>query len=336
MILCVTLNPCLDKTLTVPPWRPGDSVRGTALREVVGGKGNNVARALRRLGHAARPVTFLGGPTGRHCEELLRSVDGLDPIIAPTAAPTRVILTVRAEGPTPPTAFFDPDPAIASAEAEDLYRRAESALAEGGVRLVTLSGSSPAESTHHLYSDLIALARAHRVPVFLDTYGPALDAIWGFWPDVIQLNRHEAAGLLRKPPRALPEDTEILDLLDDWARHGVRVGLVTDGPEAVLACARGRFFRVLPPEIEAVNPIGSGDSLLAGLADGWLAELGTEALLRRAVACGAANARTWDAGALDPDAVRELEAEVVVEPMDRPAAAPAPSSLFRRTTGRRR
>ena len=46
MILCVTLNPCLDKTLTVPPWRPGDLVRGTAIREVVGGKGNNVARAL--------------------------------------------------------------------------------------------------------------------------------------------------------------------------------------------------------------------------------------------------------------------------------------------------
>ena len=50
MILCITLNPCLDKTLTVPPWRPGDLVRGVAIREVVGGKGNNVARALQRLG----------------------------------------------------------------------------------------------------------------------------------------------------------------------------------------------------------------------------------------------------------------------------------------------
>src|SRR5206468_466912 len=60
MIFCVTLNPCLDKTLTVPPWRPGDSVRGRAVREVVGGKGNNVARALAALGHTARPVTFLG------------------------------------------------------------------------------------------------------------------------------------------------------------------------------------------------------------------------------------------------------------------------------------
>ena len=50
MILCVTLNPCLDKTLTVPAWKPGDLVRGSAVREVVGGKGNNVARALKGWG----------------------------------------------------------------------------------------------------------------------------------------------------------------------------------------------------------------------------------------------------------------------------------------------
>ena len=71
MILCVTLNPCLDKTLMVPDWKPGDLVRGTEVREVVGGKGNNVARALTRLGRTARPVTFLGGSVGQHCAELL-------------------------------------------------------------------------------------------------------------------------------------------------------------------------------------------------------------------------------------------------------------------------
>src|SRR3954453_10894802 len=102
MILCVTLNPCLDKTLAVPSWRPGDSVRGTAVREVVGGKGNNVARALTRLGRAARPVSFFGGPIGARCEELLRRDDGLDPLVTPTEAPTRIILTVRTDGQPDP------------------------------------------------------------------------------------------------------------------------------------------------------------------------------------------------------------------------------------------
>ena len=209
MILCVTLNPCLDKTLKVPAWRPGDSVRGLSVREVVGGKGNNVARALTRLGRTARPVTFLGGPIGPHCDDLLRNDDGLDPLVTPTEAPTRVILTVRTEGTADQTAFFDPDPAITQAEADALFHRVEGAMLEGDVTALTLSGSSPSPATHGLYSDLIALARSRRVPVFLDTYGPALDAIWGFWPDAIQLNRREAAAHLRRPA---PTDAELLGL----------------------------------------------------------------------------------------------------------------------------
>src|SRR5262249_49462627 len=105
MILCVTLNPCLDKTLTVPACRPGDSVSGRRTSEVVGGKGNNVARALKRLGRDARPATFLGGPVGQLCEGLLRSADGLDPLVTPTAAPTRTILTVRTDDSAEQTAF---------------------------------------------------------------------------------------------------------------------------------------------------------------------------------------------------------------------------------------
>ena len=131
MILCVTLNPCLDKTLTVPPWQPGDLVRGTAIREVVGGKGNNVARALRRLGQQARPVTFLGGPIGGLCESRLRADDGLDPIVIPTKAPTRVILTVRTGTSAEQTAFFDPDPAISPDEAEEMHRSVQAALQNG-------------------------------------------------------------------------------------------------------------------------------------------------------------------------------------------------------------
>ena len=312
MILCATLNPCLDKTLVVPGWRPGDSVRGLAAREVVGGKGNNVARALTRLGRSARPATFLGGAVGAHCQRLLERDDGLDPLVTPTEAPTRVILTVRTEGTADQTAFFDPDPAIHPAEAEAFFHRVEGALIEGGVAALTLSGSSPSPSTHGLYSDLIALARSRRVPVFLDTYGPALDGIWGFWPEVIQLNRREAGLYLRNPA---PGDDAIWAMLDDWSRHGVSFGIVTDGPRPALIRHRGQRLRATPPPIEPVNPIGSGDCLLAGLADAWLAGLGHEAILRRAFACAVANALVWDAGAIDPEEVRRQEEAIAIEPV---------------------
>ncbi|WP_148593460.1 1-phosphofructokinase family hexose kinase [Aquisphaera giovannonii] len=313
MIVCVTLNSCLDKTLEVPAWRPGDLVRGKTLREVVGGKGNNVARALKRLGRPARPATFLGGSVGRHCAELLRRDDGFDPIAVPTQSETREILTVLTEGTTEQTAFFDPDPVITPKEAEQFADEIERALAGRGVAALTLSGSSPSPATHGLFSDLISLARAKRIPVFLDTYGPALDAIWGFWPMALQLNRKEAAGRLRK---AEASDSDVLGILGDWSRHGVTCGIVTDGPRPVLAQIRDHRYRAIPPTIKAINPIGSGDSLLAGLADGWLNQLEPEPMLRRAIACAVSNALVWDAGAIEPEQVDRLADEVVVEPID--------------------
>jgi 1-phosphofructokinase family hexose kinase len=312
MILCVTLNPCLDKTLVVPRWGPGDSVRGRAVREVVGGKGNNVARALTRLGRPARPVTFLGGPVGIHCQDLLRREDHLDPIIVATASPTRVILTVRTQDSPDQTAFFDPDPAVLPAEADALVRAVASALDAGGIEAVTLSGSSPARATHALYSDLIRLVRTRAIPVFLDTYGPALDAIGSSWPDAIQLNRREAAAHLRTTTAALSDD-QVRTMLADWSRHGVRWGIVTDGPGAVFGLLDGRHYHALPPPITAVNPIGSGDCLMAGITDAWLAQLNPTDTLRHGIACAVANALVWDAGSVDPGTVRAYEAAIVVE-----------------------
>jgi 1-phosphofructokinase family hexose kinase len=310
MILCVTLNPCLDKTLVVPPWRPGDLVRGLAVRDVVGGKGNNVARALERLGRRARPVTFLGGAVGTLCERLLRDDDHLDPLVIHTLAPTRVILTVRTEGTSEQTAFFDPDPAIEPGEAQALLRRVDQAIQEGSVDAVTLSGSSPAAATHRLFSDLTALAQSRQIPVFLDTYGPSLDAIGGSWPLAIQINRREAAVRLRKPQAA---DGDVAGLLGEWSRHGVVCGIVTDGPNPVWAIVHGRAYKATPPRIEPVNPIGSGDSMLAGVVDGWLKGLAADSLLKRGVACAVGNALVWDAGAIEPAAVESWETNVVVE-----------------------
>jgi tagatose 6-phosphate kinase len=254
-------------------------------------------------------LTFLGGPVGNRCSDLFRSVEGFDPLIVTTEASTREILTLKAPS-IASTAFFDPDPNLSDQDAEALLRLVEQTLEGGEIEALTLSGSSPSVSTHGLYSDLIALARARNVPAFLDTYGPALEAIWGFWPEVIQLNRKEAGLLLKK---TLPTEADLVRLLEKWSKHGVQVAVVTDGPGPVLARIQGRNYRAFPPEIEPVNPIGSGDCLLAGLVDGRLAGFEPSVLLQRGVASAVANALVWDAGAIDAGEVRRIEGNVKVE-----------------------
>ncbi len=211
-----------------------------------------------------------------------------------------------------------------------MHRGVEEAL-RGDVAALTLSGSSPSPVTHGLYSDLIALARARRIPVFLDTYGPALDAIWGFWPTAIQLNRREAAAHLRQ---AGLSDDDAAGLLHEWHRHGVVWGVITDGPRPAAIMYRGRRYRATPPPIEAVNPIGSGDSLLAGLVDGWLEPDGA-----RGAIAPCAGLRRWPmrwSGTPAPSTrprSTDGPSEIEIEPMargDLSTAAGNPSFFARR------
>ncbi len=248
---------------------------------------------------------------GRDCERLLRSDDALEAIVVPTESSTRVILTLRTEATSEQTAFFDPNPAITVEEARALAACVERELCGGGIEALCLSGSSPALATHGLYSELIELAQTGGVPVFLDTYGPSLAAISGFWPTSIQLNRREAALYLSK---SAASDSDVAALLDEWSRRGVLCGVVTDGPNPVAIIYRGKRYRAVPPRITPVNPIGSGDCFLAGLVDGWLSGLEPEPLFSHAIGCAVANALVWDAGAIESELVAQWRDEVMVEP----------------------
>ena len=162
MNLCVTLNPCLDKTLVVPPWTPGEhQVRGRSFGQVVGGKGVNVARALRRLRVRAQPALFLGGELGQLCQRLLREQDGFEPLVTWTQSPTREILTVRTEDTADQTAFFDPNPAILPGERDEFAEKLVDAFA-AGVAWCAMSGSSPCRETDDLYAVLVRQARKQR------------------------------------------------------------------------------------------------------------------------------------------------------------------------------
>ncbi len=290
MNLCVTLNPCLDKSLVVPPWQPGEhQVRGREFGQVVGGKGVNVARALRRLGRAACPVLFLGGELGQLCDRLLREQDGLEPVVSWTAAPTREILTVRTLDTAHQTAFFDPNPAILPHERDDLEEKLAAAFRVGAA-WCAMSGSSPCPVTDDFYAVVIRRARLAGVRTLLDTYGACLAPALQARPDIAKMNRvecEEALGVRLDQPAA------VRDALRQLRGAGIAIVAITFGARGMAGAWDDQIAAWQPPPIEVVNPIGSGDAMSAGLIDALSRGDQPGEALGWAMACAAANVQRW-------------------------------------------
>jgi tagatose 6-phosphate kinase len=292
MKLCVTLNSCLDKTLTVPPWTPGEhQVRGSAVSQVVGGKGVNVARALCRLGHAAQPALFLGGELGQLCYRLLREQDSFTPLVTWTQAPTREILTVRTGDTAEQTAFFDPNPAVRPEERDELADKLAHVFA-AGADWCAMSGSSPCAVTDDLYAALVRSARAAGVRTLVDTYGDCLNVALDARPDVVKLNRKECEQVLGQE---LTTTQAISGALGQLRQRGIAHVAVTFGARGMAAAWDDVIVAWKPPAIHLINPIGAGDAMTAGLIDALSRGEEPARAFRWAMACAVASVEHWGA-----------------------------------------
>jgi 1-phosphofructokinase family hexose kinase len=306
--ICVTLNPCLDKSLVVPPWSPGEhQVRGTAFQQVVGGKGVNVARGLCRLGQPAQPALFLGGELGRLCARLLQQQDGFVPIISWTTDPTREILTVRTEGTAEQTAFFDPNPTILHTEKVRLQERLEEAFARDVV-WCAMSGSSPCNVTDDFYAWAVQSARESGVRTLVDTYGTCFQDALQAGPDVVKMNRSECEQAIGQK---LHSATAVEHALR-WIRSfGVGCAAITFGQRGMAASWNDAVGAWQPPRIQYMNPIGAGDAMSAGLIDALTRFDDHEKALRWAMACAVCSVERWIACDFDRSNVESMDARLV-------------------------
>jgi 1-phosphofructokinase family hexose kinase len=307
MNLCVTLNPCLDKTLEVPPWTPGEhQVRGRACGQMVGGKGVNVARALARLGHPARPALFLGGELGHLCERLLREQDRFEPIVTWTAAPTREVLTVRTEGTADQTGFFDPNPAITSGERDAFVSQVAAAFA-GGARWCAMSGSSPCVVTDDVYAHLVHDARRLGVSTVVDTYGACFPVALAAAPDVVKLNCLECEQALGL---TLDTATAVETAVRRIRGAGAGSVAITFGSRGMVAAWDEHIVAWKPPSVHLINPIGAGDAMTAGIIDALSRGEDPDAAFRWGMACAVASVENWLACDFQPAEAKAMRSRI--------------------------
>ncbi|MBI3910655.1 MAG: 1-phosphofructokinase family hexose kinase [Armatimonadetes bacterium] len=308
IFLTVTLNPALDKTLFLDENAPGVTIRARRVVDLAGGKGINVARALRRLGAQVRSLMPLGGWSGRETERLAE-VEGLHPRVVPIAGTTRLALTLREEGTGRTWHYLEPGPSLMPDEQERLRTTFATSLAE--CTGVAISGGLPCPEVEPLLGWMVERAREAGVRVVLDTHGPALRSAASALPWLVKPTLEELEAWAGRP---LPEEAEQWAALTDLVARGPEVAVLSRGPGAVLARWRNARFVVRPPAVAEVNTLGSGDAMVAGILWASVCSEDPAEILRWGVACGAANAAVWDPGGIERESVEPLLGKVRVEP----------------------
>jgi 1-phosphofructokinase family hexose kinase len=283
-VLCVTPNPAIDRTLTVPQLRADEVNRAQFARSAAGGKGVNVARAMLGLGQPVLCAGTVGGLQGALFAELARR-EGLAARWTAIAGETRVCTILIDPAHKHNTVVNEQGPAISEAE----WRRFHGDVVDAAIEAsaVCLCGSAPPGTSPDSYKALLEALAAGGQPVWVDTSGELLAAAASAPGVHLKVNLVEAAGLVGV---ALSTVEDAFRAAADLRLNNNRTVVITLGAQgAILASARGRW-QARPPVIKAINAVGSGDSFLAGLVTAFEQGLDEPAALAWGVAAGAANA----------------------------------------------
>ena len=327
MIITVTLNAAIDKTLAVPNFRLGRRHRAIEQRALAGGKGVNVARALKGLGQPVIATGFAGGPTGtRIIEQLTEEAILNDFVRIREESRTSTAVVDPASGEQ--TEINEYGPQVTEAEL-DLFRDKLLYLAKGA-GVCVFCGSLPGGAPGSLYADLVQALRKLGVTTVLDSEGEALDLATRAEPTVVTPNELEAEELVG---HEFADDDDRLRAVSEIVELGAReavmtletgcIALVEDPSAIAQADSRRRLYRcALEPADTPVSRVGSGDAFLAGYVAARYGGRAAEDGLRFAVGCGAESTQHFGAGVLDARAVERLAADVAVEVLPEPALQP--------------
>ena len=301
MLLCVTPNPALDRTLTTSNFTLGGVFRPSSVLNAAGGKGVNTARAARVFGVDALCMGPLGGHIGRFVADLAER-EGLHGAWTWVEQGTRVCTIVVNPDNNQVTSLYEQMDALTLEDWQRVQHDIEQHIHEA--ESVCISSSVPKGVTPAAFAEFVAALITSGKSIWLDTSGAPLAAAMRV-PNVnIKVNDEEAAEALSQPINDVDQAIGAARSLSQ--RTGGAVVITMGGRGAVMAFSGGSWH-AQPPMIEVKSAVGSGDSFLAGLMIGLRES--PEIALRLGIAAGAANAMSIGGGQFSRATVDELAAK---------------------------
>jgi len=316
MIITVTLNAAIDKSLSVPNFRLGRRHRTVEQTTLPGGKGVNVARTLKTLGQPVIATGFAGGATGTRIVEALTDEAILNDFVR-IHDESRTNTAVMDPTNGQQTEINERGPAVTAGELE-LFRDKLVYLARGAA-IVVLAGSIPRGLEMDVYAEIIKELRKLGLIVVVDTDGDPLRHAVRAEPHVVSPNVLESEELVG---HEFNDDEDRVIAVREMVNLGAEEAIMTvaDGCFAsVVVDGEAVLQRVRIEPRESVAAVGAGDAFLAGYVSARYAGKPPPECLRYGVACGTDSVQRLGAGLVDPQKVERLLSEVEVQRLPTPA-----------------
>jgi 1-phosphofructokinase family hexose kinase len=313
VIVTVTLNAAIDRTLTVPNFQLGQRHRASQGLTLAGGKGINVARALKRLEIPVVATGLAGGRTGTRIVEELTSEAILNDFVR-IADESRTSTAVVDPTAATYTEINEWGPHVEPEELAILLDKI-SYLARGA-DMVVFAGTLPRGVDDSFYAEAIRDLNRRNVPAVLDSEGPPLRLGVEAEAFLVTPNQREAEGLVGQELGDDDDYTMALDRIADMGARNVLITAETRSFGLFRADRKRTLFRADAPLVEPVSRVGSGDVLLAAFLAARAAEKSLEDSLKVAVAAGAASTLEVGAGRFEPREASRLESSVQVRVLE--------------------
>ena len=306
MILVINLNASVDKRYKMKDLIKGEVMRAAEVDNTPGGKGIHVANVATILGEDCIATGYLGGKSGEFISEKLQDY-GIKQDFVQVAGETRSCLAIITESGAQ-TEILEPGPTVTQEEQEAFLAKYQELLSKATV--VVASGSMPKGLPGDFYGQLISLARKAGKPFLLDTSGEALIQGIKAQPYFVKPNNDEIKVLVGAELRS---DEDIVHVLQKFMEDGIKLPVISLGAQGSMAGYNQHVYKITVPKIQCKNPVGSGDSFVAGIAVGIERGMAIEDVLSLGAACGTANAMEDESGFVRKEVVEELFPQIKIQ-----------------------
>ncbi len=301
-IICCGFAPCVQRIIEFSKLEKDKVNRVLRVTVGIGGKGANTARMATQLGTTPKLIGFSGGANGRLLEKMLVR-EGVAFRHVGVAGETRICQTLVEAGSSEITELVEEMPPLGGDDWPRMVELFQSLELSGAV--VPLSGKLPAGAPVDAYAQIAKMVDERGGRIILDAPNEPLLLALEYKPFLVKINDSELLATFG--------GDDLLLACQEMIRRGAQSVLITRGSRSAFYVDEVQAVEIFPPKIEAINPVGSGDAVTAGIA----VELSRgkdifEAIIT-GIACGAANALNLLSGFLKLEDVKRLHSCVRVK-----------------------